>query len=270
MVSSLQLFGQESWDSWDSDLTWEHGWCLLLLWLDKRSSCLLYKRSEPSLPDSHIWDGWQCKVLQHSLTLLPPALKMLPENDFPNSCYLHFLLLLLILFAFSQNIWPYSDFCSLSQDIIYPGFKCATSPLVSQNPQDSPLSFFFLLSSSLLFVSSLPALHLQSRFSFQLPESCPHLTHPHSFPGTILDPSFQVRGHLVSNGHRACHEKGCINFPPTLKTSELAWFFLLIFSPRVSSVQVLYHHSYQSLKSPSPQCYGERTHSAYIGFPNHH
>jgi hypothetical protein len=96
-------------------------------------------------------------------------------------------------------------------------------------PESSAFSivilFFFYHLPPLLFVSSLPSHHLQSRSSFQLPVICSHLTDPHSIPGADLDSSFQVREPLVLNAHLAWHKKVCINFLPTFKTSELSWFF---------------------------------------------
>lgn len=152
-----------------------------------------------------IWDCWQPRVLQHSWILLPSALRMPPECDFPKPCSLDFFFLLIfssfqnmltllkaLSLDFSQPRHPFSGF----QMCILPQFPRILSTLHCHSFS------FYHLSSSLSFSSSLPSLHLEVQIQF--PAAC--YASPSNIPVAQRGKfgSFQVRGALVSHTHLSC------------------------------------------------------------------
>lgn len=176
MVSSLKPFGRE----FESLIIHQNPGDDYFYCHNEFTNVLYLSSSQPSLPDSNIWESWQCRVLQRSLTLLPSAwetchLKLIFLTLTPST----FIYFCSFFFLSLGACWPYSDYCFLSQDLICPGFERASSPLVSQNPQHSPLPLFFPVSSTFLFslflLSCLFIFNPDSVFS--CPRAVPHLTH---------------------------------------------------------------------------------------------
>lgn len=170
MVSSLKTFGRE----FESLIVHQNPGDDYFYCHDEFTNVLHLSSSQPSLPDSNIWESWQCRVLQRSNPSSLSLGNLPPETDFPNTHSLYFHLLLLILFFLSRSMLTLFRLLFSQPRRHLP--RLQTCKLSLSFPESSAFSvaiiFPFITYLPLFFVSSLPSLHLQSRFSFQLPSSC--------------------------------------------------------------------------------------------------